>query len=58
MTQALLPWFVMAWRWDVVEVIGSALEMTVEGTGGYRLVVAISAGLIVAGIALAAVVLR
>lgn len=40
-TQALLPWFVMAWRWDVVEVIGSALEMTVEGWGHRRIARAI-----------------
>ncbi len=25
-TQALLPWFVVAWRWDLVEVIGAALD--------------------------------
>ena len=36
-TQALLPWFVMAWRWDVVEVIGSALEMAAEGCGHRRI---------------------
>lgn len=32
-TQALLPWFVVAWRWDVVEVIGRALELAAEGWG-------------------------
>jgi hypothetical protein len=36
-TQALLPWFVMAWRWDVVEVIGSALEMAAGGCGHRRI---------------------
>ena len=36
-TQALLPWFVLAWRWDVVEVIGSALEMAAEGWGHRRI---------------------
>lgn len=36
-THALLPWFVMAWRWDVVEVIGSALEMAAEGWGYRRI---------------------
>ncbi len=36
-TQALLPWFVMAWRWDEVEVIGGALEMAVEGWGHRRI---------------------
>ncbi len=37
-TQALLPWFVLAPRWDVVEVIGSALEMAAEGWGHRRIV--------------------
>lgn len=36
-TQALLPWFVVARRWDVVEVIGSALEMAAEGWGHRRI---------------------
>jgi hypothetical protein len=36
-TQALLPWFVLNRRWDEVEVIGSALEMTAEGWGHRRI---------------------
>lgn len=36
-THALLPWFVVAGRWDVVEVIGSALEMAAEGWGHRRI---------------------
>jgi len=36
-TQALLPWFVVARRWDVVDVIGSALVMAVEGWGHRRI---------------------
>lgn len=36
-TQALLPWFVVARRWDVVDVIGSALEMAAEGRGHRRI---------------------
>jgi hypothetical protein len=36
-TQALLPWFVVAWRWDVVEVIGRALELAAEGWGHRRI---------------------
>lgn len=40
-TQALLPWFVVAWRWDLVEVIGAALEMAAEGCGHRRIAKAI-----------------
>jgi Homeodomain-like domain-containing protein len=36
-TQALLPWFVVARRWDVVEVIGRALELAAEGWGHRRI---------------------
>jgi Homeodomain-like domain len=36
-TQALLPWFVVYRRWDVVEVIGNALEMAAEGWGHRRI---------------------
>ncbi len=32
-THALLPWFVLAWRWDEVEVIGRGLELAAEGWG-------------------------
>jgi transposase-like protein len=32
-TQALLPWFVLPWRWDEVDVIGRALEMAAEEIG-------------------------
>ncbi len=40
-TQALLPWFVVPWRWDVVEVIGCALEMAAKGWGHRRIAKAI-----------------
>jgi hypothetical protein len=36
-TQALLPWFVAPWRWDVMEVIGRALEMLAKGWGHRRI---------------------
>ena len=36
-TQALLPWFVLARRWDAVEVIGRALELVAEGWGHRRI---------------------
>jgi len=32
-TQALLPWFVLPWRWDEVEVIGRAIEMAAADLG-------------------------
>lgn len=32
-TQALLPWFVVPWRWDVVDVIVRALVMNAKGIG-------------------------
>ena len=37
MTHALLPWFVLAWRWDVVEVIGRGLGLAAEGWGHRRI---------------------
>ena len=36
-TQALLPWFVVPRRWDVVEVIGRALQMLAAGWGHRRI---------------------
>jgi len=36
-TQALLPWFVVPGRWDVIEVIGRALQMFAEGCGHRRI---------------------
>lgn len=36
-TQALLPWFVVAWRWDVLWVIGRALELAAQGWGHRRI---------------------
>ncbi len=32
-TQALLPWFVLPWRWDAVTWIGRALELAAQGLG-------------------------
>jgi hypothetical protein len=40
-TQALLPWFVVPWRWDVVEVIGQALELLAKGWGYRRTAAAV-----------------
>jgi hypothetical protein len=36
-TQALLPWFVLPWRWDAVDVIGRALEMAADDVGVRRI---------------------
>ncbi|HVC34857.1 MAG TPA: helix-turn-helix domain-containing protein [Chloroflexota bacterium] len=41
MTQALLPWFVLPWRWDAVDVIGRALEMAANKVGVRRIAVAV-----------------
>ena len=36
-TAALLPWFVTPYRWDTVDVIGRALELSVSGQGVRRI---------------------
>lgn len=36
-TDALLPWFVTPYRWDTVDVIGRALELSVAGLGVRRI---------------------
>lgn len=36
-TQALLPWFVVPRRWDVIEVLATALEMAAQGRGHRRI---------------------
>jgi transposase-like protein len=36
-TDALLPWFVAPYRWDTVDVIGQALELSVAGQGVRRI---------------------
>ena len=36
-TDALLPWFVAPYRYDTVDVIGAALELSVAGTGVRRI---------------------
>jgi len=36
-TAALLPWFVTPYRWDTVDVIGWALELSVAGVGVRRI---------------------
>lgn len=36
-TAALLPWFVTPYRWDTVDVIGQALELSVAGQGVRRI---------------------
>lgn len=36
-THALLPWFLLAWRWDEVKVIGRALELAAQGWGTRRI---------------------
>jgi hypothetical protein len=38
-THALLPWFVLGWRWDAVEVIGRGLELSAEGWGHRRIAI-------------------
>ena len=36
-THALLPWFVLPWRWDEIEVIGRAVELAAAGQGHRRI---------------------
>ena len=36
-TAALLPWFVTPYRWDTVDVIGRALELSIAGLGVRRI---------------------
>ncbi len=40
-TAALLPWFVTPYRWDSVDVIGQALELSVAGQGVRRIAAAL-----------------
>ena len=40
-TSALLPWFVSPYRWDSVDVIGRALELSVAGQGVRRIAAAL-----------------
>jgi len=41
-TDALLPWFVTPYRWDTVDVIGRALELSVAGLGVRRIAAALA----------------
>jgi transposase-like protein len=41
-TAALLPWFVTPYRWDSVDVIGRALELSVGGQGVRRIAAALA----------------
>jgi hypothetical protein len=34
---ALVPWFVLPWRWDEAELIGRAIELAAEGWGHRRI---------------------
>jgi hypothetical protein len=36
-TQALIPWFVLPWRWDEVSVIGRAVELAAQDWGHRRI---------------------
>ena len=36
-THALLPWFVLPWRWDELEWIGRAVELAANGHGHRRI---------------------
>jgi hypothetical protein len=40
-TDALLPWFASPYRWDTVDVIGRALELSVAGHGVRRIAAAL-----------------
>jgi transposase-like protein len=40
-TQALLPWFVVPWRWDAVTWIGRALELAAAGLGHRQIAAAL-----------------
>ena len=40
-TQALLPWFVLPWRWDESEWIGKAVELASQGLGHRRIAIAV-----------------
>ncbi len=40
-TQALIPWFVLPWRWDEVSVIGRAVELAAQGWGHRRIAAAL-----------------
>lgn len=41
-TDALLPWFVLPYRYDSVDVIGAALELHVDGVGMRRIALALA----------------
>jgi hypothetical protein len=40
-TQTLIPWFVLPWRWDEVDVIGRAVELAAKGWGHRRIAIAL-----------------
>ena len=40
-THALLPWFVLPWRWDEAGLIGRAVEMAAQDIGQRRIAVAL-----------------
>lgn len=40
-TDALLPWFLVPYRYDTIDVIGAALELSVAGTGVRRIAAAL-----------------
>jgi hypothetical protein len=40
-TDALLPWFLVPYRYDTIDVIGTALELSVAGTGVRRIAAAL-----------------
>jgi len=40
-TQALLPWFVLARRWDAVDAVGQAAELAASGLGHRRIAAAL-----------------
>lgn len=41
-TQALLPWFVLPWRWDAVPWIGRAVVLAAQGWGHRRIAAALA----------------
>jgi hypothetical protein len=40
-TQAMLPWFVLPWRWDTIDAIGRALEMAADKVGVRKIAAAV-----------------
>jgi hypothetical protein len=41
LTQAVLPWFVLPWRWDEAEWIGRAVELAARDWGHRRIAAAL-----------------